>query len=84
MHLMNELIKPLIVHCVVVYFDDILIYNKSKEENLQQLERVFQILEDHQLSINFSKCSFVTLKIIYLGFIICAYGIQVDPTKSRV
>jgi hypothetical protein len=45
---------------VVVYFDDILIYNKSHEEHLDYLRVVFDALRAARLYANLEKCIFCT------------------------
>jgi len=41
MRFMNEAIKPFIGHFVVVYFDDILVYNRNKRDHKGHLRQVF-------------------------------------------
>jgi hypothetical protein len=42
--MMNDMFKSFIVRFIIVYFDDILTYNKDKEEHLSHLQVVFQTL----------------------------------------
>jgi hypothetical protein len=73
MRLMNEVLRPFIGLFVVVYFDDILIYNKSMEENLKHLSNVFDALRAACLFSNIDKCIFCTQRV--------SFGIEVDSNK---
>jgi hypothetical protein len=50
--LMNSIFTPFLRKFVLVFLDDILIYNKSWEEHIQQVDRVLQLLEEHKLYAN--------------------------------
>jgi hypothetical protein len=69
MRLMNEVLRPFIGKFVVVYFDDILIYNKSLNEHIEHLRDVFS-LREARLFANLEKCTFCTDRIAFLGYVV--------------
>ena len=81
MDLMHTVFQPYLDQFVVVLVDDILIYSKSKEEHEDHLRVVLQVLRDHQLYANFSKCEFWVTEVKLLGHVVSALGVSVDPKK---
>ena len=61
--------------------DDILIYSKSEEDHEGHLRIVFQTLREHQLYAKFSKCEFWLTKVRFLGHVVLASKVSVDPKK---
>jgi hypothetical protein len=68
---------------VVVFIDDILIYSKNEEEHAKHLWIVLTRLREHQLYAKFSKCAFWLEEIQFLGHVLSANGIAVDPSKVK-
>jgi hypothetical protein len=68
---------------VVVFTDDILIYSKNEEEHAEHLWIVLTRLREHHLYAKFSKCAFWLEEIQFLGHILSAQGIAVDPSKVK-
>src|ERR1035438_2926025 len=81
MALMHTVLHPLLDVCVIVYLDDILIYSKDPSEHLQYLEQVLELLCENQLYGKLSKCDFSQSQVNFLGCIISADGIAVEPIK---
>ncbi|XP_068328240.1 uncharacterized protein [Pyrus communis] len=79
--LMNQVFKPYLDRFVIVFIDDILVYSKSKAKHIRHLTLVLKKLREHQLYTKFSKCQFWLDQVAYLGHVISAQGIQVDPQK---
>jgi hypothetical protein len=84
MRLMNEVFHDCLDKFVIIYLDDILIFSNSWKVHLQHLEHFLHTLKKNSLYANLSKCSFGQTSISYLGYIIDARGVQVDPTKVEV
>ena len=81
--LMNDVFKECLKKFMLVFFDDILIYNHSLEEHQIHLFHVQQILENQQLFANVKKCKFGQTSLEYLGHIILDQGVATDNTKIR-
>jgi hypothetical protein len=83
MRMMDNILWPFINNFVVVYLDDILIYNKTWDKHLQHIQWVMHTLQQHKLYANLEKCSFGMDMVHYLGYIIDQHGIHVDPSKIK-
>jgi hypothetical protein len=82
-YLMNSVFMPELDKFVVVFIDDILIYSKNEEEQVKHLWIVLTRLREHQLYGKFSKCVFWLEEIQFLGHVLSANGIAVDPSKVK-
>ena len=65
----------------MVFVDDILIYSQSEREHEDHLRIVLQLLRDHQMYAKFSKCAFWLTEVRFLGYVVSASGVSVDPEK---
>ncbi|GLI58974.1 hypothetical protein VaNZ11_000794 [Volvox africanus] len=69
---------------IVCYLDDILIYSKMREEHLKHLELVLEVMKREQLFAKRAKCFWAQPQVEYLGHIVSATGIRMDPRKVAV
>ncbi|GJV50260.1 putative nucleotidyltransferase, ribonuclease H, partial [Tanacetum coccineum] len=83
MDLMNRVCRPYLDKFVIVFIDDILIYSRSKAEHEQHLNTILSLLKDHELYAKFSKCEFWLREVQFLGHVVNAKGIHVDPAKIK-
>jgi hypothetical protein len=79
--IMNHIFEKLLRHGVLVFMDDILVYTATLEEHRKLLRQVLQILQDNQLLIKRTKCTFARSHIEYLGHVISGGGVATDPAK---
>lgn len=66
---------------LLVFFDDILVYNKDLEDHLKHLTIVLTILQENELYANHNKCQFAQEKVEYLGHLISGKGVEANPEK---
>ena len=82
MQIMTQVLQPFLGKCVV-YFDDILIHSKSKEEHVGHLREVLKVLRENKLYANLKKCVFMTNSLLFLGYVVSNEGIKVDEEKVK-
>nr|GEV69511.1 putative reverse transcriptase domain-containing protein [Tanacetum cinerariifolium] len=81
MDLMNRIFHEFLDKFVIVFIDDILVFSKSKEEHEDHLRTVLQTLRQEKLYAKFSKCVFWLSSVAFIGHIVSAEGITMDPAK---
>ena len=81
MDLMNRVFRPYVDQFVVVFIDDILVYSKDAQEHEHHLRIVLETLREKKLYAKLSKCDFLLKEVSFLGHIVSAEGIRVDPAK---
>jgi hypothetical protein len=84
MRMMDDFLRPFTNNFVVVYLDDILIYNKTWAKHLQHIQHVLHTLQQHKLYTNLEKFSFGMDMVHFLGYIIDQHNIHVDPSMIQV
>ena len=83
MRLMNHVLRAFLGKFVVVYFDDILIYSKCLDDHVEHVRCVLDVLRAESLFANLKKCTFCMEKVVFLGYVVSANGIEVDEEKVK-
>src|SRR6185437_7594790 len=83
MHLMQSVLNPVLDKFVVAFLDDILIYSKTKEEHMQHIKKVLELLREHKLYAKLSKCEFMKTEISFLGHTLSSKGKGMEDDKVK-
>jgi hypothetical protein len=84
MNMRNKVFMDELNKCVVIFIDDILVFSKTAEEHGEHLRMVLGKLRQHRLYTKFSKCEFWMEEVAFLGHVLSAKGVAVDPSKIEV
>ena len=79
--LMREVLRGLTDKICYVYFDDIIVFAENLKELIANCESVLSRLREHNLKLKPSKCTFGVETVNFLGHVISARGVDVDPRR---
>ncbi len=79
--MMDNVLRGLKDKICLCYLDDVVIYGKTFEETLHNLDLVLERLQEANLKIKPKKCDLFHTEIKYLGFIVSDKGVKTDPDK---
>jgi len=80
----NDIFMDCLDDFLTAYLDDLLIYSENELDHQLHVEKVLTRLREAGLQVDIKKCEFHVKRTKYLGFIISADGIEVDPEKASV
>lgn len=77
---MDNLLRHLpFVKC---YVDDWIVHSTSREEHMEHLKIIFNILRENRLTINLNKCQLAKPSVTYLGYVIDKNGFR--PPQDKI
>lgn len=68
---------------VLVYLDDIVVFTPTFQKHLEVLDQVFERIRKADLTLNREKCKLCVPELRYLGYVVNAAGLLVDPEKIQ-
>lgn len=80
-NLMNDISKPFFRSFVLVFFDDILVYNRNLVEHVHHRKSVLEVLRNNTLYEKMPKCKFGLDENDYLGYVISGCGVRANKFK---
>ena len=83
MEAMLDIFKDVVYQWLVIYIDNIIIYFRTYEEHVRDLEKVLQQLEEQKFYLKEYKCQFFIRKLKILAYIFPSDGLHVDFKKRK-
>ena len=76
--MMTKMFEPQLGKNIEVYIDDMVVKSRVVSEHVGDLRNIFEILREHKLRLNASKCSFGVGSGKFLGYMVTHRGIEVN------
>jgi hypothetical protein len=80
--LMENILAGLNLKICCIFIDDVIIFGKTYEEQLHNLQLVFDRIKAANLKLSPKKCEFFKRKVKFVGHIVSEEGIEIDPSKT--
>jgi len=81
--MMNKILREFLDHGVVLYLDDILIYSENMEDHIKLVQKVLDLLEQHDLAVSLKKSVFHQEEVEFLGYIVKTSGVTMSDRKVK-
>ena len=81
---MNECLVGLRDVICIPYLDDVLVYSKSFEDHLVDIQMVLKRLQEHGIKLNPGKCKLFKREAKYLGHILSVDGYRIDGASNAM
>lgn len=78
---MTAIFADVLYKYVLIWADDIIIFSKTMEEHIWQVDDVFRRLNENGFCISRNKIELGRMEVKWLGYVISAAGIKPDPEK---
>ena len=75
--------EPQLSKNIEVYIVNMVVKSKVDFDHVSDLRSVFEVLKEHKLHINASKCSFGVSSNKFLGYVVTHRGIEVNPDQIK-
>ena len=82
--MMTKMFEPQLGKNVEVYINDMVVKSKLVSEHIEDLTSIFEILREHKLWLNATKCSFGMGLGKFLGYMVTHKRIEVNPDQIKV
>jgi Reverse transcriptase (RNA-dependent DNA polymerase) len=81
--LINNILKEYLDDFIVIYLDDIFIYNKNEKKHTGYVIKVLKALERTELKINKEKLIFHQTEVKFLKYILIITGVKMNLEKVK-
>lgn len=70
-------------HCrpLLLYLHDVVVFSSTVDEHLSRLKLVLDRFQKEGLKAKLEKCHFFKQQVQYLGHVVSAAGVSIDPKK---
>ena len=80
----NHVLHDLVDDFCIVYFDNILVFLKSKKKHYQHLQLIIKHLQHTELYANLKKCEFFKSEVEYLDFLVNEKSLHINLSHVQM